>query len=423
LTRALDLLRGFLGDLRGRALLVVIGCLICQLGLGFTYVSRPLAALIMDDLGLSRTQFSAANTPQLALQALASPVVGYLTVRLGASRVLAASAALFTAVFVFFSRIESAVGLYVAIAGVGLAAAGMGDISVGHAVSQWVRERRGLALGIVYTGSNLGGVLMVQLSSDVAEAWTWRQGLLSVAAVSLLFLMPAALLLVRSPDDRHPSPNGDTETAGPAAVVDDEESWDLKQAMRTRSFWILSATLFTFFFYFVGILDHLVLYLTDAGMSRPDATRYFQQAVGLGVVSKIMLGIIADRIPYRSALLVDYGLVAFSSFVLLLLPSPGLLPIFVVSYGFATAARDVVYPLILGHCFGVRYLGEIYGAMMLILLPGGALGPVFAAALHDHLGSYELAFQGFAILNGLSLLALFFVRDERAASQPTLSTA
>lgn len=406
-------LRSLTGDLWGRAFLVVIGCLICQLGLGFTYSTRPLAPLIMDDLGLTRTQFSAANTPQLAVQALASPLVGFLTVRLGASRVLALSAALFTAVLIYFSRIEGAIGLYIAIGGMGLGAAGMGDISVGHVVSQWVRKRRGLALGLVYTGSNLGGVLMVQLSSQVAEAWSWREGLLAMAAVSVLVLLPTALILVREPKQHLFNVTGEGGESG--SHVLEEESLNLKSAIRTRSFWILCATLFSFFFYMVAMLDHLVLFLADTGMSRPEATRYFQQAIGLGIISKLALGFIADRIPYRWALLADYGLLAFSSFVLLLLPAAGLLPVFIVSYGFAMAARDVVYPLIIGHCFGVRYLGEIYGAMMMNLLLGGALGPIFAAAIHDHLDSYELAFQGFALLNGVALFALLFIRDERTA--------
>jgi MFS family permease len=393
----------------------VIGCLICQMGLGFTYVARPLAQPIMEELALSRTQFSAANGPQLLLQALASPLVGYLAVRFGASLVLAASSVLFTAVFVFFSGIQGAMGLYVAIAGAGIASAGMGDITIGHVVSQWIKKRRGLALGIVYTGSSLGGALMVELSSSVAEIWSWREGLLSIAVVAFVVLLPTSLLLVREPPSAKAAPSDPGPDAEPN--VTDEPSYDLKAAMRTRSFWILTGSLFAYLFYFVGMLDHLVLFLMDEGMSRPEATRYYQQALLLGGLSKVAIGLIADRIPYRQALLLDYGLLAGSSFLLLLQPDMPWLPIFVFSYGVATAARDVVYPLIIGHCFGVRYLGAIYGTMMLMLFPGGALGPIFAAAVHDRLGSYDLAFRVFAVMNALALVALFFVRDERAAAR------
>ena len=86
--------------------------------------------------------------------------------------------------------------------------------------------------------------------------------------------------------------------------------------------------------------------------------------------------------------------------------------LFVVSYGFATAARDVVYPLIINRCFGERYMAEIYGVLMLAL-PAGSLGAIFAAQVFDRLGSYDVAFTTFATLNVAVVGLLFFVRDER----------
>ena len=73
----------------------------------------------------------------------------------------------------------------------------------------------------------------------------------------------------------------------------------------------------------------------------------------------------------------------------------------------------MVTPLIVVHCFGVRSLAQIYGWLMLTLLPGGTLGPIFAGAVRDQTGSYDLAFQTFAGLNLLCVLLLCFVRDER----------
>jgi len=87
---------------------------------------------------------------------------------------------------------------------------------------------------------------------------------------------------------------------------------------------------------------------------------------------------------------------------------------FVILFGFSSAARDVVYPLIIGECFGVRYLAAIYGALMFAILPAGILGPIFAASVYDHLGSYWPAFATFAGCNFLAVLTLTLVRDERA---------
>lgn len=404
---------GFLADFaefRGRGLWIALGCLVCQMGLGFTYIRTGISVDLIEGLALTRQELSSAATPQLLFQSLASPLVGYLTVRMGASRVLGLSAAFFAFVFLGFSRIDSLSGLYLAVAGVGLGAAGMGDITVGHIVSQWFRRHRGLALGIAYAGSNLGGSVVVAIVAGVAAESDWRTGLLAVIPIALGVLLPVAVFVVREPPrDRF------TEGAlADGAERGSDDDLDLRAAVRTRSFWILTATLFTFFFYFTGVLDHLVLFLVDTGLPRDEAITAFRQAVGLGVVSKILGGFFADRIPQLRSMQSVYALLAVSSFVLFAMPHPALLGVFVVSFGFSQACRDVVYPLVLGRCFGDRYLGEIYGAMTLTLFPGGALGPIFAAALHDRLGDYDLAFGTFAALNAAALVALFFVRDERA---------
>jgi nitrate/nitrite transporter NarK len=288
----------------------------------------------------------------------------------------------------------------------------MGDITVGHVVTQWIRRHRGLALGIAYAGSNLGGSAMVMLTGSVAERFGFRSALLSVVAFSLLVLLPASLFMVR--DRRFDWTNAaDPTDPDPLHGVSAEASLDLRAALRTRSFWILTTTLFSFFFYFTGVLDHLVLFLTDSGLSSAEARGHLSQAIGLGVVSKVAGGFIADRIPHEKAILYDYQLLAVSSVVLLFLPNPILLPVFVFSYGFSQAARDVVYPLVIERCFGARHLASIYGTMTLTLLPGAALGPLMAAGLRDALGDYQVAFAIFAAMNAASVVALHFVRDER----------
>jgi hypothetical protein len=235
-----------------------------------------------------------------------------------------------------------------------------------------------------------------------------------------LLLLPFALFVVKdrgASDVVEAGPDRDAGSARhvPAAAAAGEDL-SVAAALRTRSFWILGATLFSFWLYFLALLDHLVLFLTDVGLPRDAAAAHLSNAIALGIASKLGFGWVADRMRPKSALLLDYGLLTLSSLLLLALPAPGLVGLFVASFGFATAARDVVTPLIVTHCFGIRSLPQIYGLLMLTLLPGGTLGPIFAGAAHDATGSYALAFGSFAALNALSWLALTQVRDERAAA-------
>jgi MFS family permease len=403
-------------DLRGRALLVVAGCLVCQMGLGYGYAFAPLAPDLLEAFGWSRAQLSAGRIPQLAVVAVGSSLLGVLTVRFGARPILIVASVLLGLAFGGVATITSLWQLYALYMLQGLATTGLGDITVGQVVARWATRSRGLALGMVYVGSNLGGALLTRLGPWIADEVSWRAAFAGLGIAGVLVMLPCAAFLVRDPPPgRAPAERVAVGAARPHADAD----LDLRAALRTRSFWILAGTLFSFFFYFLGMIEHLVLFLTDEGMPRAAAAANLSNAVFLGVASKIGFGWLADRIPPRAAILLDYGLLTLSSLLLLALPDARLLLPFVLCYGIATAARDVVTPLMIVECFGVRHLASIYGAIMLALLPGGGLGPLFAAAVHDRTGSYDGAFLTFAALNALAFAALFGLRREaRPAGAP-----
>jgi predicted MFS family arabinose efflux permease len=402
---------GFLGDIRGRALWVVLGCLVCQIGLGFGYADGALAPAMLEDLGFTRAEFSSGRAPQLWVIALSSPLVGFACSRFGARAVLSVAALLLAGGYASVAATQSWWQFTLSWAVIGLGVAGVGDIAVGGVVTQWVRRNRALALGIVYCGSNLGGWLVIRAVAYVGEARSWREALLWVCAGGALLLFPFGLLAVR---DR---PGGAIAEDEPAAAAEATTGLTAREALRTRSFWILFATLLSFGLFFLALLQHLVLFLTDSGMPRVEAAEYQSNAIGIGIASKLGFGFVADRIGPRASMLVDYGLLTLAALLLLVLPDPLLVWVFVAAFGFSTAARDVVTPLMITHCFGVKHLAEIYGLLMLTLLPGGTLGPIFAGAVHDATGSYTGAFVTFAALNGLSWLALTQVGDERGPAQ------
>jgi MFS family permease len=398
------------GDLRGRALWVVLGCLVCQLGLGFGYAISPLAPDILAEFGWTRALYASAQGPQTLLIAFTSPLIGWMAVRYGARAVLASGAIVIAAGYGLMAGMHSWWQFALAWAVVGLGVAGLGDIAVGAVVAQWVQRSRGLALGIVYTGSNLGGAIATRSVAALAAAESWRFGVGAMAACGVAVLLPAGWFLVR-------------DRAGAAAPADaqhesvsaDELDLDARAALRTRSFWIIAIGLAGFWAYLYAMLQHFPLALVDAGLPRESATAHWSNAVFMGMFSKIAFGWIADRVPAKTSLLLDYGLLAFSSLLLLGVSSGGGATVwgFVLTFGFSYAARDVVTPLIIAYCFGSRDLAQIYGVLMLTILIG-PLGGTFAGWVHDQTGSYDPAFLTLAAANAATFVLLFAVRDERA---------
>lgn len=385
----------------------VLGALVCQMGLGLGgYVLAAFLKPIVTELGWSRAAFSVSTFPFLLAMSLASPLVGTATDRLGARRVFATGILVVAAALVGLSTMQTLWGFYAWGFVLGLGVTGLGDIPAGTVVARHVRGRTGLALGVAYIGSNIGGALVPLIATAVTAAASWRVALQVLAALGVLLILPAALWIV--PDgkgDAGAEPEDEPAAAG----------MSLAEARRTRAFWVLAAVLFSFYCYYVGVNHHLVAYLSDEGFTDAAAARRFSYVVAIGIAGKLGIGALTDRVGLRRAVLLTFGLLTGGSWLLLALGHvPLLLPVFLTVHGFTVAAENVLLPLAVTACFGARHLPAIYGALMLALLPGGVIGPTVSGWSFDALGTYRPAFAVFALGNVLALAGLAALRLGRS---------
>jgi MFS family permease len=70
----------------------------------------------------------------------------------------------------------------------------------------------------------------------------------------------------------------------------------------------------------------------------------------------------------------------------------GALPAFIPIFGVALGGCAVLFPLLVGECFGLRAYGQILGAVMLAAALGVATGPILTGRIFDVSGSYDAAF-------------------------------
>ncbi|NRA07750.1 MAG: MFS transporter [Myxococcales bacterium] len=404
-------------ELRGRTLQVVLACSMCQTALGYGYVlAGPLSPYLLEEFGWSRALLASAQAPQIWAVGLSSALVGYLAIRVRIRSLLSLGAVILAAGFMLSATLESWWQFALLWMVQGLATGMLGDITVGAVVAQWTQRSRAVALGIAYAGSNLGGAVATRFFAAIAATAGWRTGLMALGFAALVLILPSTRLAKERHEVELPESRGAASETGSAEVFEEaEDHLDVSQALRTRSFWILLFTLMSFWMLLVTVLQHFVLYLMDSGLSRGEATAHMANLVLMGAASKLVFGWVADRLTPPGAMKLDYAMLAISAGLLLLPPGPLVIWCFVVVMGFAYAARDVVTPLVIGHCFGIRYLAPLYGVLMLTFPVGGTVGPIFAGYVQDETGSYQIAFAIIAGMLLISFLMLFFLRDERAA--------
>jgi MFS family permease len=391
---------------------VVFGAMAAQMGMGMVYARGPLTPPMVEELGFARGDLMLAMSPATWVTALASPVAGLLTQRYGARPVVIFGICWLALLYIGFSQVENLWQLFALSIGSGVLVASLGDVAVGTVVAHWVSAGRGFALGIVYSGSNFGGLLGAAAAGFLLVQVGWRMAFAVVGIGASALLLPWVLASVREPPAGYAPPSEAGEDSASSAG---EPALELRQALRTREFWFLSVALFCFYLYFMGVNAHLTLYLTDLGLSRLDVALNYAMMVGVGVLAKLSIGMVADRWQAKASLLLCFALVLLASGLLLgIAASPELAPVFMVTHGFATMAQNVVYPAAVAWCFGTRYMAEIYGVIMLALFPAGILAPIALGYLHDAVGSYDLAFQGLFAVNFVGLLLAWRVRSARA---------
>ena len=277
----------------------------------------------------------------------------------------------------------------------------------GHALflPNWFVRRRGLAIGIAFSGAGVGSIVILPWMQRLIVGHGWRAACLAMAALVVIVLAPLNLLTRRRPEDMGLLPDGDhaAEAAGragrhPANVVDHEWAsvdWTLARAIRTARFWWISVGFFGGLWAWYAVQVHQTRYLIEIGFA-PAAAAYALGFVGFsGIVGQIALGHLSDRIGREWVwTLACAGFVV--SYALLLAmrtqPTPVLLYLMVAAQGMLGYGLASVFGAIPAEIFQGRHYGMIFGTLSLTSIIGGATGPWIAGALYDRTGDYVLAF-------------------------------
>lgn len=383
---------------------IVLACLACQIGMGAGgYIFPVFLTPVVDTLGWSRTEYALATPIMSTTVALVGPLVGWVADRRGPRPVLVLGSLLMSVALLGAGGMQTPWQFYLVALGVGVAVACLGDLPTGAAIAARFRDGRGLALGLVYIGSNIGGALVPLAGALLAAGTSWRTAFVVIGGLLWLLLLPAARSVGRA-------------APAPATAAEPDDGVDWRALVRQRDFWLLFWALFAFYLYRLGLNTHLVAFLGDLGYSQLAAAGGFSLMLALGIAGKLVAGAVADRLGARAAVLGNFALIALASLLLLAPSLPAAMPAFLVVHGAATAAEDVVVPLLVAQRFGSAMLGRVYGLLLLALVPGGILGPLLAGRVFDASGSYAPVFAAFAVANLTAVVALACVRGGPGAA-------
>lgn len=366
---------------------------------------------LLKHFGWSRAYLSTLGSAGAIAAGLVGPLVGWLLDRFEARRVMVAGTAATAIAFMAASRVNSYFPLLLAnlVIAIGVTAATVIPCSL--IVSNWFGARRGLALGVTFAGTSIGGMGMTIVSSYAIASGGWRTGYVTLAIPMIVVVIPILLLAVRSrPPDANPATH--LSTAHPSTML---PGLELAEAMRTRSFWLISAAQFLFACSIAGVGLHLIAFLIGVGYAANFAAGVLSAIFFLTSIGKLAMGLFADRVSARVALTVNF---AFSMLgMAMLLGAARVAPLlgFIVFYGLTVGAPLVLMPMVMAESLGIRRLGSVMGITGMFATAGAAIGPVLAGRIFDVSGSYSAAFSVFVAMWLLATASIFACQPLSAA--------
>lgn len=399
-------------------------------GVGFTF---SLFILPMQrELGWSITTIAAAMGVRSVVSGLGQPLSGALVSRYGPKKVIVFGLALlgisttlmFTVQYVWHYYLQFGIASTL---GVTMGAAG----PMSAMVARWFRKRRTLTLAISRVGGSAGQLVLVPAVTFLLLPHGWRTSYVVMGAVVLAVLVPLSIIVLKDdPSEKGLLPDGERPAPGspPTAVVT-KGAWakaraatsgqlniGLRQAARTRTFWLLSAGFFVCGFTSVGIqMVYLVPYaVLEVGISEATAGVALGVMGGAGVLGIMTSGYLGDKIGKKiplGGIYLGRGL----SF-LLMAHATDEWQVFVAAavMGFSFIATVPLVMAIVADNYGTISMALVYGTVFAVHQAGGAIGNVFGGRIMDFYGTLDPAWLIGAATLLVAATASFMVREHRA---------
>lgn len=298
----------------------------------------------------------------------------------------------------------------------------------------WWNRRRGIAVAICASGNYIAGALWPPIVQHGIEAIGWRQtyvlmGLACGAGMLLLALRmrqraPMVLMDAAAVVPASSSPSAGGAALGAAASPATASAPLVPLALdRSRPFGLrpVHAQLLLCV---AGVACcvamampqvHIVAYCTDLGFGAARGAEMLSLMLACGIVSRLVSGVICDRIGGVRTLLLGSALQGVG--LMLFLPFDGLVPLYVISAMFGLFQGGIVpaYAIIIREYFAPQEAGARVGAVIMATLIGMALGGWMSGWIFDVTGSYQAAFingMGWNLLN-LSIMGWLYWRVRR----------
>jgi MFS family permease len=368
----------------------------------------------------SRASISGAQTVSIILAGLTAPIVAAFIMKQGPKRAIVIGNFMNVVGLAMLAYQSMIWHLYLGngvIIGLGMSIGGI--LAGSTVVNNWFILKRPAALSISMAAMGFSGVIANPAIMALINSVGWRNTYLILAAATLIFcVIVPALLLKNKPEDLGQVPDGpavakpDGMSAAALYTHLDKTTVDFtaKEALHTRSLWLLIGYITLMFLVMGGLMTHQVAFLFDIGISSTMA------ALALGVLSAAMgisqlgVGFMGLRFKMHSLAIVSIVLSILGFSVLLFAHSLPQILAFCILYGVGMGIQSVAGGNLIPDYYGRTNFPKIMGYTSPVTTFVSSVGAPVTGYFRDTTGSYIPAFKILLVLLVVSFFCIIFAK-------------
>ncbi|MGH2316271.1 MFS transporter [Planococcus sp. SE5232] len=378
-------------------------------GPGQTYSNSIFIDYYIEDFGWSRSTVSGIYSAATLTAGFLLFFVGRLIDRNG-SRKMAVAVSIALAVACFFnSFVTSLVMLFIGFFFIRLLGQGSMALISSSLIPQWFVKKRGLAISIAAIGGLVSSAAFPLLNVWLIESFGWRSSWLILGVIIIVCFTPLALFLIQnSPEEMGLLPdNGDKLRKEPEKMAIEEVSWSVKEASKTRAFWLLLLCAAIPGIVNTGLTFHLVSIFAQKSLSLETAASILSLTALIGLPVTFITGILLEKVKVQYMLTLVFAGELLSLFLLQKADFLAAAVIFGLVWGVSMGIERIVMAVVWPNYFGRKHIGSISGISMAMVVTGSALGPLPLGIAFDLFGGYVeilwtlMIFPVFGIISAL----------------------
>jgi MFS family permease len=405
-------------DFSARKLKIAFACLVGLMIAGGGFAQGAIA-LVMQPLqlafGWGRGEIGFALTLMTWASALAMPFVGWRMDRAGTRGLLLITSGLIALVTLSLAATTNSIlQFWASFTVLGLLNAS--QVGYTKIVGALFSRHRGKAFALFTAESTIVAAVLPQLMKVFLQDWGTAGLFVALAAIKLLLAMPILIAWLKDPE---PAPG-----AAPDPALLEGET--LREALKTRAFWLMTLANAGGGTVIYGLIPHLVGMMQGAGLSLSAAVNAMSLMAIFNVIGQLSAGFVVDKVStpkvasaYLCLFFVGVFLISRAS------AATGPVPLYagVMLMGIGGGSQMPMRNYFFTRYFGMKGFASILGTFMSISAVLTAPAPWVIGMIYDRTHSYGGAFGMFMVAAAISIATFLVLPRYRYGGPPAKAPA